>query len=69
MEFKLRGTNVIGIEILVNKENFSKEEIKKFIVEKKLLLKGSRIVISVENYLLTRNEVEELKNFVESSKD
>ncbi|MEO2069202.1 MAG: septum site-determining protein MinC [Desulfurobacteriaceae bacterium] len=66
MNFKLRGTNVIGIEILVNKENFSIEGIKSFILGKNSLLKGSRIVVSVEDYFLTRKEILDLKDFIES---
>ncbi len=64
MDFKLRGTNVIGIELLTNRENFSVEEIKRFISEKKQLLKGARFLISVEDYLLNREELEELLNFI-----
>jgi len=63
MEFKLRGTNVIGIELLTNRENFSVEGIEQFVSEKRQLLKGARFLISVEDYPLKREEVEELVNF------
>ncbi|WP_456342251.1 septum site-determining protein MinC [Thermovibrio sp.] len=63
MEFKLRGTNVIGIELLTNRDNFSVEGIKQFVSEKRQLLKGARFLILVEDYPLKREEVEELVNF------
>ncbi len=69
MEFKLRGTNVIGIELIADETNFNPETIKEFILEKKQLLKGSRLIISVENYLLNAEEIEELKNFIEKIKE
>jgi len=64
MEFKLRGTNVLGIELLTNEKNFSVEGIKQFISEKKQLLRGARFIISVENRRLTRDELQDLLNFL-----
>ncbi len=63
MEFKLRGTNVIGIELLTDRESFSIEAIKQFVSEKRQLLKGARFLIAVEDYPLKREDVEELLNF------
>ena len=56
MKFKLRGTNVIAIELLTDEKNFNVEDIKKFILEKKQLLRGARFIISVENKLLKEEE-------------
>jgi len=64
MEFKLRGTNVLGIELLTDENNFSVEGIKQFISEKKQLLRGARFIVSVENYRLEREEIEELVAFL-----
>ncbi|WP_457679385.1 septum site-determining protein MinC [Thermovibrio sp.] len=66
MEFKLRGTNVLGIELLLNQENFSVERVKQFISERRQLLRGARFIISVEGYALKREEVEELSKFLSS---
>jgi len=69
MEFKLRGTNVIAIELIANDANFSVEKIKQFVSEKKQILKGSRFVISVENRIITETEVEELVNFLRNTEE
>jgi septum site-determining protein MinC len=66
MKFKLRGTNIIAIELLLNDENFNINEIKRFIQEEKQLLKGARIVLSVENKALSKDELAELVDFVSS---
>jgi septum site-determining protein MinC len=63
MEFKLRGTNVIGIELLANRESFSVEKVKQFVSEKRQLLRGARFIISVEDYPLTKEELLELADF------
>ncbi len=63
MDFKLRGTNVIAIELLTDSSNFDLNEIKRFIAEKRQLLKGSRFILSVEDRTLTSEEVEELINY------
>ncbi|ADU96262.1 septum site-determining protein MinC [Thermovibrio ammonificans] len=60
MELKLRGTNVIGIELLIGGEGFQIDKIKQFLLEKKQLLKGARLVLTVENYKLSPEELEEL---------
>jgi septum site-determining protein MinC len=60
MELKLRGTNVISIELLTDEKNFNVDEIKRFLVEKRQLLKGARLVVSVENRILQREELERL---------
>ena len=62
-EFKLRGTNVIGIELIVG-ENFNLQKIKSFLKEKEQLLKGARFIISVENRELKEEELEELLEFL-----
>ncbi len=69
MEFKLRGTNVIGIELITDEANFDLDAIKEFILEKKQLLRGSRFIISVENYLLNAEEIKELKDFIDKIKE
>ena len=69
MEFKLRGTNVLGIELLTNEGNFAVEKIKQFISEKKQLLRGARFIISVENYRLSREELQDLLNFLRGETD
>jgi len=66
MNFKLRGTNVIGIEILTDNKSFDIDNIKNFILEKRQLLRGSRFIISVENRTLTKEEILELKQFLEN---
>jgi len=66
MDFKLRGTNVIAIELLTDSSNFDLNEIKRFIAEKRQLLKGSRFILSVEDKTLTLDEVKELLNFFQS---
>ncbi len=63
MEFKLRGTNVIAIELITDNTNFSVEKIKQFISEKKQILKGTRFIISVENYTLNETELDSLIDF------
>ncbi len=63
MSYKLRGTNVIAIELLTDDSNFNLEDIKKFILEKRQLLKGSRFILSVENYKLSMEEVEDLCSY------
>lgn len=62
MDYKLRGTNVIAIELLTDDSNFNVEDIKRFVLEKRQLLKGSRLILSVENYKLKETEIEELLN-------
>ena len=69
MDFKLRGTNVIGIELIVNERNFNVQRIKEFVKEKAQLLKSSRFIISVENRLLTEKEIKELSDFLKSLKN
>ena len=69
MNFKLRGTNVIGIEILTDNKSFDIDNIKKFILEKRQLLRGSRFIISVEDRILTKEEILELKQFLENVKE
>jgi septum site-determining protein MinC len=69
MKFKLRGTNVIAIELLTDEKNFNVEDIKKFILEKKQLLRGARFIISVENKLLKEEEIKELIEFLRSMKE
>ncbi len=66
MNYKLRGTNVIAIELIAGEENFNIEDIKKFILEKKQLLRGTRFILSVENRVLSE---EELRNLVEFLKN
>lgn len=66
MDFKLRGTNIIGIEILTDSQSFDIDSIKKFILEKRQLLKGSRVIVSVESKALTRKEIVEIKKFFDS---
>jgi septum site-determining protein MinC len=66
MNYKLRGTNVIAIELIADEENFNIEDIKKFILEKKQLLRGTRFILSVENRVLSE---EELRNLVEFLKN
>jgi septum site-determining protein MinC len=63
MGFKLRGTNVIGIELLANSENFTVEKVKQFVSEKRQLLRGARFLISLEDYKLTKEELLELLSF------
>ncbi len=63
MDFKLRGTNVIAIELLTDGSNFDLNGIKQFVAEKRQLFKGSRFILSVENRTLTVEEVEELLNY------
>ncbi len=63
MGFKLRGTNLLGIELLTNSSNFSLEGIKAFVAEKKQLLRGVRFILSVEDYKLKKEEVEELLKY------
>jgi septum site-determining protein MinC len=65
MNFKLRGTNVIGIELLTDNKSFDITTLKKFILEKRQLLRGSRFFISVEDRVLTKEEILELKRFLE----
>ena len=67
--FKLRGTNVIGIEILTDNKSFDIDTIKNFILEKRQLLRGSRFIISVEDRALTKEEILELKQFLENVKE
>jgi len=62
MDYKLRGTNVIAIELLTDDSNFNIEDIKRFILEKRQLLKGSRFILSVENHRITEQELKELVN-------
>ena len=69
MEFKLRGTNVIAIELIADNINFNVERIKQFISEKKQLLKGSRFVISIEDYVLTEAELDSLINFLKQTEE
>jgi septum site-determining protein MinC len=69
MNFKLRGTNVIALELLVNKENFNLENIQKFIAERKQILKGARLILCVEDYLLKPEEVKELIEFFKNEED
>ncbi|TCK05149.1 septum site-determining protein MinC [Phorcysia thermohydrogeniphila] len=69
MKFKLRGTNVIAIELLTDEKSFNVEEIKKFILEKKQLLRGARFIISVENKVLKEEEVKELSDFLHSMEE
>ncbi|WP_163328431.1 septum site-determining protein MinC [Desulfurobacterium thermolithotrophum] len=66
MEFKLRGTNVIGIEIITDSKSFNVEAIKNFILEKKQLLKGSRFIVCVEDRKLSKNEIIELSLFIQN---
>ena len=66
MNFKLRGTNVIGIEILTDNKSFDIDTLKNFILEKRQLLRGSRFIISVEDRILTKEEILELKQFLEN---
>ena len=66
MNFKLRGTNVIGIEILTDNKSFDIDILKNFILEKRQLLRGSRFIISVEDRTLTKEEILELKQFLEN---
>ena len=66
MDYKLRGTNVIAIELLTDDSNFNLEDIKRFILEKRQLLKGSRFILSVEDYQLSENEIEELHNYLKA---
>ena len=66
MNFKLRGTNVIGIEILTDNKSFDIDTLKNFILEKRQLLRGSRFIISVEDRILTEEEILELKQFLEN---
>ena len=66
MHFKLRGTNVIGIEILTDNKSFDIDTLKNFILEKRQLLRGSRFIISVEDRILTKEEILELKQFLEN---
>jgi len=60
MDFKLRGTNIIGIELLADRGNFNAEAIKEFINTKRQLLKGARLIIAVEDYPMKREEIEEI---------
>jgi len=64
MNYKLRGTNIIAIELITNEENFNIDEIKKFVTEKRQLLRGTRFVLSVENKKLSKEELEELVSFL-----
>ncbi len=66
MDYKLRGTNVIAIELLTDDSNFNIENIKRFILEKRQLLKGSRFILSVENHALSTFEIEELLRCLKS---
>ena len=66
MNYKLRGTNVIAIELIADEENFNVEDIKKFILEKKQLLRGTRFILSVENKLLSEEELRELVEFLKN---
>ena len=69
MNFKLRGTNVIALELLTNRKNFSLEEIKKFIAERKQVLKGTRLVICVEDCVLTPEDIRELTTSLKGETD
>ncbi len=69
MNFKLRGTNVIALELLTNKENFNLENIKKFIAERKQILKGTRLVVCVEDYLLSLEDVRKLVDSLKGEAD
>ena len=63
MNYKLRGTNVIAIELLTDDKNFNLEDIKRFILEKRQLLKGSRFILSVEDHKLSPEEIEEITSY------
>jgi len=63
MEFKLRGTNLVGIELIVNSVSLPVEELKGFLKEKKELLRGSRLVISLVNCSLKVEDVKEVVEF------
>ncbi|SMO63306.1 septum site-determining protein MinC [Balnearium lithotrophicum] len=66
MNYKLRGTNVIAIELIADEENFDIEDIKKFILEKKQLLRGTRFILSVENRVLSEEELRDLVEFLKN---
>ncbi len=66
MQFKLRGTNVLGVEIIANSQNYDLSMLKKFIKEKAGVFKGARLIVTVDGFVPPRDELRELSEFVSS---
>ncbi|WP_297446735.1 septum site-determining protein MinC [Desulfurobacterium sp.] len=63
MDYKIRGTNILGIEVIVTKENWNIEELKKFLIEKKAILKRIRLIITFDDIIPEEKEIKEVANF------
>ncbi len=66
MKIKIRGTNILGIELIVSSKNLTLNEIKEEILEKKQIFRGTRLVISLIDVKLPREMMEELVSFLNS---
>ncbi|WP_457568657.1 septum site-determining protein MinC [Desulfurobacterium sp.] len=69
MDYKIRGTNILGIEIIITKENYNIEEIKRFLVARKAILKKTRLIITFDSIIPEEEEVKELAKFCQQLPD
>ncbi|NIA09816.1 MAG: septum site-determining protein MinC [Nitrospiraceae bacterium] len=63
MQVKLRGTNVLGLEIVL--ERLKPCDIEEFISQKKEFLKASRIIVNVGNNPLNTDKVKRIRRIFE----
>ncbi len=63
MDYKIRGTNILGIEVIVSNSNWDIEKLKNFLLEKKAILKRTRLIITFDDIIPDENEIREIASF------
>jgi len=63
MKFKLRGTNILGVELIVSGKA-GVEDIRREVTEKKQILKGARLIITLIDTRMEKEELEEVSEAV-----
>lgn len=66
MDYKVRGTNILGIEIIIPPQKFNLEDIKKFISEKKEIMRKTRLVITFDDVIPEEAEIKEIAEFIKN---
>ena len=66
MKFKIRGTNILGIELIISPENLKLKDIEDEVLKRKQILRGARLIISLIDTRLSEDDIRELKTFLDS---
>ncbi len=69
MDYKIRGTNILGIEIIVTPQNFDIEKLKMFIKEKSAIMRKTRLVITFDDVIPQEKDIQELASFIKERPD